>query len=63
METDPDVGDEKYEAAVDRGLVEVVRERMEDGEDEWIPLEDAKRELALDRRPPNRLRRKPGDRG
>ncbi|MBM3501433.1 MAG: helix-turn-helix domain-containing protein [Armatimonadetes bacterium] len=36
-----------YEAQVDRGLVEMARERMADGEDEWIPLEQVRKDLGL----------------
>ena len=37
----------EYEAAVDRGLARVVEERMADGEEEWLPLEEVKRDLDL----------------
>ena len=36
-----------YEAQVDQGLVEMVRERMADGEDEWIPIEQVRRVRGL----------------
>lgn len=36
-----------YEAAVDQGLTAMVRERVADGEDEWIPLEQVKKDLDL----------------
>jgi excisionase family DNA binding protein len=34
-----------YEAAVDQGLAAMVKERMTEGEDEWIPLEQVKKDL------------------
>jgi len=37
----------EYEATVDQGLAAMVKERMADGEDEWIPLEQVKKDLDL----------------
>jgi len=36
-----------YEAQVDQGLIEMVKERMADGEDDWIPVEQVRKDLGL----------------